>query len=327
MRSYALQPQQAAPSSAFAWSRPLGQTSALVGLLCCASLLGLGGCANTAATTNADGTPATGAYSHDSDAVPPFARPNTSGFPVTYNRADTVAIALREWRLWGAPVADADPHSRPDPRTSTLKPERLPGLWQRVGEYWWTGMAGQEPVDAWTGRTDNAGQMFQAVRDGNFAWSAAFISYVMRIAGADSRFPYAPNHAAYIDIAAENAQQGQRGLTAHQPGAYAPQLGDLLCTGRSSGAAMTWDRLPAHRSYPAHCGIVVAVNQQGAPFGHQISIIGGNVDDSVALTHVPVDSQGQVSSPSNGASYDRRYPWLAILSPDYDASSDPTAGY
>ncbi len=51
-----------------------------------------------------------------------------------FTRADVVAIALREWRLFGQPIDDDPPDTRPPPPPE-LKPERMAGLWQRVGEY------------------------------------------------------------------------------------------------------------------------------------------------------------------------------------------------
>ena len=81
--------------------------------------------------------------------VPPFAR-------VPYepiSRESVVAIALREWRLFGEPVDDDPPGSRPPPAPED-KPEREPGLWQRVGEYWWLGMNAGAPESGWTGKHD-----------------------------------------------------------------------------------------------------------------------------------------------------------------------------
>lgn len=240
-----------------------------------------------------------------------------------FNRQDTAAIALREWRLFGTPIADEDPHTRPDPSTAAMKPERLPGLWQRVGEYWWIGQDPDENESGWTGRTNADGQRFDPAQDGNYAWSAAFISYVMRVAGANGRFPYSPNHATYINAAASGSNPG---LSAQNPANYAPRLGDLLCVGRGRSASVTFNMLPTSYGFPAHCGIVVSVNDNGAPFGRQLSIVGGNVDDSVALTHVPTDATGHVSD-SNGQSYDTRYPWLTVLTPAYDADQEPDSGY
>src|SRR5580704_1876632 len=66
--------------------------------------------------------------------APPFA--TVPYQPIS--RASVVAVALREWRLFGAPVDDDPPDSRPPPAPDD-KSEREDGLWQRVGEYWWLG--------------------------------------------------------------------------------------------------------------------------------------------------------------------------------------------
>ena len=241
--------------------------------------------------------------------VPDFA---TRSF-APFNRQDAVAIALREWRLFGEPVDDDDPEQRPDASGTGVKPERLPGLWERVGEYWWIGQDPYETEVAWTGKHDSAGTPFDFAHDARYAWSAAFISYVMRISGAGDRFPYAPNHSTYINAAASGATSG---LRAQDPASYAPQLGDLICAGRSSGRGVRYENLPTRNGFPAHCGLVVA---RGA---HQISMIGGNVDDAVTLTHVPVGPNGMLSAP-DGSSLDRRYAWCAGLQGLYDGDAEP----
>ncbi len=250
--------------------------------------------------------------------VPDFATRNF----VPFNRQDVVAIAMREWRLFGMPVNDDDPKDRPEPETSAIKPERAPGLWQRVGEYWWIGQDPYETEVSWTGRHNADGQLFNFEHDGRFAWSAAFISYVMRVAGANQRFPYSPNHATYINAAASGMSSG---LKARNPADYIPKRGDLICVGRGSSRSVTYAQLPTARGFPAHCGIVVATDQNGPPFGHQLSVIGGNIDDAVALTHIPTDSHGAISAP-DGQSYDSRYPWCAVLEVLYDANTEPDAG-
>ncbi len=157
--------------------------------------------------------------------VPPFARVPFQ--PIT--REAVVSIALREWRLFGAPVDDDPPGSRPP---AAVKPEREPGLWQRVGEYWWLGVDKDSKEAAWTGRTDGQGVIFPPDEDGDYAWSAAFIGYVMRIAGAGPRFPYSEAHSTYIDIAKEQKTGRASGwlLTAERPSEFCagPRRPDLL---------------------------------------------------------------------------------------------------
>lgn len=238
--------------------------------------------------------------------VPPFACVPYQ--PIT--RTAVVAIALREWRLWGQPVDDASPGSRPPP-LPWQKPERQPGLWQRVGEYWWLGMNAGTPESAWTGKHDAKGQIFPADEDADYAWSAAFISYVMRIAGAGPRFAYSDSHSTYIDLAKEQALGEIHGFlfTAERPSAYAPRPGDLICTGRGAARTLTYDDLPAGH-FPSHCDIVVAT----AP--GEISVIGGNVDDAVTMKHVPVTPDGRLAGP-DGIVLDTRYPWMAVLRGNY----------
>ncbi|WP_291364941.1 DUF2272 domain-containing protein [Acetobacter sp. UBA5411] len=250
--------------------------------------------------------------------VPDFASRNFTPF----NRQDVVAISMREWRLFGMPVNDDDPELRPEPTVASVKPERAPGLWQRVGEYWWIGQDPQETESSWSGKYDADGRLFNFVHDGHYAWSAAFISYVMRVAGANDRFPYSPNHSTYINAAASGQSSG---LRAHDPGSYVPKLGDLVCTGRGGSKSVRFSSLPTSYGFPAHCGIVVATGQNGQPFGHQLSIIGGNIDDAVALTHVPTDANGAIAS-ADGHSYDSRYPWCTVLEVLYDAEQEPDAG-
>lgn len=237
------------------------------------------------------------------DHVPDFAtRPYEP-----FSREDAVQIAVREWRLFGEPVDDDPPDSRPPPLPED-KPERMPGLWERVGEYWWIGQDPGEREASWTGMHDENGIVFPADVDGNFAWSAAFISYIMRIDGAGNRFPYSPNHSTYINAAVSGTAPG---LQARRVDSYAPMPGDLICTGRGRSAALRFEDLPTAYSFPGHCGIVV--NAQPG----MLTIIGGNVDDAVTVTHVPVTPDGMLATP-DGRVLDTRYPWLVVLKVLYD---------
>jgi hypothetical protein len=234
--------------------------------------------------------------------VPEFARVPYEPF----RRDAAIAIAIREWRLFGAPVlADDAPYPPPvvDPDD---KPERRDGLWQRVGEYWWLGLDAGEPERAWTGKHDAHGRVFPPAHDERFAWSAAFISYVMRIAGAGARFPYAESHADYINA----ARRGNEILTAEPLTFYAPEPGDLICYGREADRFIRFADLPAGR-FAGHCDIVVA-RDAGA-----LSVIGGNVADAVRLKHVPIGEDGKLARP-DGSVVDGRFAWFVALRVAYD---------
>ena len=286
-----------------------GEYNAVVAVLLCGCALlcgcspGGGGRAPVAQFRSTQGLSAADQH------VPAFAM---RGFE-PFTRTDTIAIAMREWRLFGAPVDDDDPEQRPEPTSAATKTERLPGLWQRIGEYWWTGQDPDEREVGWTGKHGDGAGVFNWNNDASYAWSAAFISYVMRVAGAGAGFPYAPNHATYINIAAAG---GARRLRARDPALYAPLAGDLICAGRGASRIIAFHNLPTRDPFPAHCGLVVG------RVPNQISIIGGNVDDAVTLTHVPVGPTGLLAG-QNGLLYDTRYSWCVVLQVLYDADSEP----
>jgi hypothetical protein len=242
-----------------------------------------------------------GKFAASEQRVPPFAS-------VPYeplNRQAVAAIALREWRLFGS-LVDDEPERTGPPVPPEAKPERFPGLWQRVGEYWWIGMDPGAPESAWTGKHDGDGEVFPYTQDGYYAWSAAFISYVMRIAGAGNQFPYSASHSDYIDASVS----GSALLQGERPSDYAPQPGDLICMGRGRSAKLTFSKLPV-RHFPAHCDIVVKVDPG------QLSVVGGNVDDAVTMKHVPVTTDGKLATP-DGSVLDTRWPWFVVLHVNYD---------
>ncbi len=222
--------------------------------------------------------------------APPFARQPYEAF----SRQAEVAIALGEWRLWGSRI-DNDPFAYAPADLGAI-PERQEGYWQRVGEYWWQGMDAGTRDARDTGKHDAGGQIFPADINGEYAWSAAFVSYVMRIAGAGAAFPYAPAHSTYIDA----AMRGQTPLlTAENPAFYAPRPGDILCFGRGRAVGLRFKDLPTDGFFPAHCGIVTSTTPD------EIDMVGGNVDDSVVMTQVAALPGGLLSTAI--------FQWLVVL--------------
>lgn len=240
----------------------------------------------------------TGCAAPDSH-IPDFARLPYEPFA----RQAAVSIAIREWRAFGEPVAEAKPIAESE---DVYFPEQVSGLWQRVGEYWWFGLNADQRARARTGKHDEHGQVFQPANDTPYAWSAVFISYVMRMAGAGRDFPYSAAHIDYID-AAYRAFQGQTPpgrVWAERIEDYAPQLGDLICMGRGPDRNLRFDQLPLRRA-ATHCDLVVDVA------AGQLTVIGGNVDDAVAMKHVPVTPEGKLGGA--GGLLDRRFPWFVVL--------------
>jgi len=241
----------------------------------------------------------------DDSHIPPFARVPYQPF----SRAAAVQIALREWRAFGSPVLA--PNS-----ALSYDAERSEGMWQRVGEYWWLGLPLGAPDQGYTGMHDAAGRVFPASADGTYAWSAAFIDYVMRMAGAGHRFPYSASHSDYINAAKQHAMGQLPGIavTAERPEAYAPQPGDLVCMWRGR-RPIRFDDLPTGH-FPGHCDIVVATHQGS------IDGIGGNVDNTVGMWRIPVTADGRLAT-SDGASLDPDHPWFVVLRVDYDLNTIP----
>jgi Uncharacterized protein conserved in bacteria (DUF2272) len=250
--------------------------------------------------------PGNQAYFAESGHVPPFARSPYDPF----RRSNAVGIAMREWQAFGRLVDDDPPHTRA-PLTGIDNPARQPGLWERIGEYWWIGQNSSRREAAWTGMHDETGAEYDEGREDYYAWSAAFISYVMRSAGATWRFPYAPSHYIYINTAVDMTLGRTTGwaIYGEAPQNYAPQPGDLICLSRLA-RPLTYAQLPS-RHFPGHCDIVVAQ----AP--GQISVVGGNVDDAVTMKHIPLTQDGKLATP-DGEIVDGRYPWMVVIRVMYD---------
>jgi hypothetical protein len=238
---------------------------------------------------------------------PPFARVPFEPF----SRTEAIAIAKQEWRLFGQRVDDDRPRNKAPDAEPADDPDRSPGLWERVGEYWWLGQDADRPESAWTGMHDETGRTIEQRRDSYYAWSAAFISYLMRTAGAGARFPYAPSHYVYINIAKEMTLGRASGwaLVAERVDAYAPVPGDIICFSRQRHP-LTYETLPRHH-FAGHCDIVVSRDKL------QIAVIGGNVDHAVTMKHVPVTTNALLAEPG-GSVLDMRYPWFVVLRVLYD---------
>ncbi len=217
-----------------------------------------------------------------------------------FSRVNAVAVALREWRAWGMDINDAAP-GRDMP--VSVRPDRQAGMWQRVGDYWWFGQNALSNGSSWTGKYGDFGA---PINGEPAAWSAAFISYLMRVAGAGDRFPYSALHATYINAAV----QGNPILQAQPPETYPPAQGDLICYGRRGAERLRLSDLPAPSFY-GHCDLVVEADPG------QLTVIGGNVSAGVTMKHVPITVAGTLATP-DGALVDRRYPWFVVLHVLYD---------
>ena len=109
----------------------------------------------------------------------------------------------------------------------------------------------------------------------NEAWSAAFISYLMRQAGAENDFQYNSSHSVYIREAIKNRKtNNSKKFKAYKPNETVVNVGDLVCYPRQSG--VNYDTTSAYKS---HCDLIVSINDNTAVG------MGGNVSNSVAKTN------------------------------------------
>lgn len=121
-------------------------------------------------------------------------------------------------------------------------------------------------------------------------WSAVFVSYVMRTAGAGSGFHYSPAHQSYIRAARRNRLNGTTAspFWAFRATEVAPRVGDLVCAARS-GSGATYDNIGDARYRATHCDVVTDV-QPG-----RIRVVGGNVNQTVGEKWLTTRPDGKLT--------------------------------
>lgn len=124
------------------------------------------------------------------------------------------------------------------------------------------------------------------------AWSAVFISWCVRHAGATSaEFEFAQAHSRFVHTAIQNELTGIGVFRGHPVNDYAPKVGDILHNNRS-GHTFTYDFARTNSKYESHSAIVVEVGID--PQGRYLRTIGGNESDSVGLKEVRLHPTGKV---------------------------------
>jgi hypothetical protein len=105
----------------------------------------------------------------------------------------------------------------------------------------------------------------------NEPWSASFISYIMRKAGAGNDFKYAQSHSQYIAESIKNRKENKSAnFKGYKPNEVKVKVGDLVCYPREAG--VSYESLAGYKS---HCDLITEIN------GNIAIGIGGNVSDSV----------------------------------------------
>jgi len=119
----------------------------------------------------------------------------------------------------------------------------------------------------------------------NNAWSAAFISYLMRIAGAGDKFKYSQRHSEYIQAAKQNRKNNIKTFQGFRKNEQPVSVGDLICYPRQDG--ITYE---TGGNYFAHCDLVTDIKP-----GLAITV-GGNVSDTVKNSNYNLDTNNKVTT-------------------------------
>ena len=189
--------------------------------------------------------------------------PSPAAFDAEAFRKKAVEIAKQELARWGnGKIKETDPR-----------------LCNTLQDYWKTG----------TGASFSQEQLGNPAFQNANPWSAAFISWLMKTAGAGSAFKYGGYHAAYTRAAIDNRlANNSNPFKAYRISEVAPRAGDLVCKSRA-GSGATYDNV--RPPMKTHCDIVTEVRPRS------IVTVGGNVSDSVAQKILPTDPDGRIVEP------------------------------
>lgn len=183
-------------------------------------------------------------------------------------------VCGQQWAYFGNQAYDINGHA-----TVTGHKEGEDPWYKRVGLYWQDG-ADITGIDG---------------RNHDWPWSAAFVSWVMRTAGAGSRFKYNAQHSVYVAQAIVDKLHNNTaaGYWAVRLNEERPAVGDIVCWARQAG--ISYDNTHGG-DYEGHCDIVVEVQPT------QILVVGGNVGDSVTKRPLRLEN-GFVAGAEYGGEY------------------------
>jgi hypothetical protein len=147
-----------------------------------------------------------------------------------------------------------------------------------VGEYWDFGLK-KRNIDGRTTFQDEQGHPFRP------AWSAAFVSFIMRKSGAGQAFFYHEGHIHYVVKAIRDARDAPNTakFLGRDPRTQVPKVGDLISAGRGSARTVTFSNVlakygrkpvPDGNFLPSHSDIVIDVNMARK----EVTTVGGNVE-------------------------------------------------
>jgi hypothetical protein len=134
---------------------------------------------------------------------------------------------------------------------------------------------------------------------GNFTsvqvhWSAVFVSWCVRQAGAtSSEFRFAEAHANFVYKAIQNQQNNQGVFRGRRVAEYAPKVGDILHNNRA-GNNFNYDFAAQNHQYESHSAIIIEVGVDSK--GRYLRTVGGNENDSVGLKEVRLNQNSIIKN-------------------------------
>ena len=177
--------------------------------------------------------------------------------------ANSIQVALAEWDFFGRQEYNLAGNA-----VQAGHKEAEPGFRERIGRYWTEGV-------------DRPG--LDGASDA--PWSAAFMSWVMKKAGAGSRFRYSSQHSIFISqgILDGLARREDAGFWGRQLNERKPAPGDLVCWARQAGIDFDHQN---NGDYKGHSDLVVQVDSD------RVWVVGGNVGNSVTRRPLAISSAG-----------------------------------
>ena len=213
----------------------------------------------------------------------PVATPEASALSLRQDappRAALLAAAETEWSFFDRQQIDMRGEVLSAPRLGLLEDEGE--AVQRIGMYW-----------------QSVGKSFTGA-DTQQAWSAAFISYLMQVAGISSD-DFLPSDVHFNYLSYLKARQSLSApLFVLRPAATEPIApGDLICAPRDTNQAATLDDI--RPGLPGHCDLVYEIHPERGWAG----VIGGNVFNSVSESLIPIDANARLLPLA-------RRPWFVV---------------
>ncbi|QND24527.1 DUF2272 domain-containing protein (plasmid) [Rhizobium leguminosarum bv. viciae] len=213
---------------------------------------------------------------------------------------ELIAKAIQQWEWFGKDLdrgdkyVDANGKTTPNKKTdgkANRRKETVEPYASRVGDFWLA-----IPTKDYDRLVKNFAKQ-KGKLDGtvDLAWSAAFISYCMQMAGAGTAFPYAPGHAAWIVASIRNRQQNKlkANLVGYRLGEMPLRVGDLIGRPRGEDKDLPYEDAVAKGWFESHSDIVVDIDAGH----HKAFVIGGNVGQSVSKSEVRTTADGKLDDP------------------------------